>query len=213
MKKNIADLREEYTKAKLEVNEVSKDPVDQFMTWFDHAINSDIMEPNAMNLATIYNEKVYSRIVLLKGVEEGAFLFYTNYSSDKGRQIEHNSNVALNFFWPELERQVRIEGKATKVSSEVSDSYFKSRPRGSQIGAWVSPQSQKIEAREVLEKKLSEVELKFAEKEVERPPHWGGYAVKPERIEFWQGRSSRLHDRLSYTKEENGNWTIERLAP
>lgn len=213
MEKNIADLREEYTKAKLDVHEVSDDPVIQFMKWFDNAINSVIMEPNAMNLATINNGKVSSRIVLLKGVEEGAFLFYTNYESEKGQQIAQNANVALNFFWPELERQIRIEGKAEKVAAEISDKYFKSRPRGSQIGAWVSPQSQKIGSRTILEQRLAEIEKKFEGKEVERPAHWGGYAVQPERIEFWQGRSSRLHDRLSYSKTESGEWKIERLAP
>lgn len=213
MEKNIADLREEYTKAKLDIHEVSDDPVNQFMKWFDNAVNSAIMEPNAMNLATINKGKVSSRIVLLKGVEEGAFLFYTNYESEKGQQIAQNSHVALSFFWPELERQVRIEGRAEKVAAEVSDNYFKSRPRGSQIGAWVSPQSQKIGSRTILEQRLTEIEKKFEGKEVERPVHWGGYAVQPERIEFWQGRSSRLHDRLSYSKTENGDWKIERLAP
>ncbi len=213
MKKSISDLREEYTKASLTTIEASKDPIQQFMQWFENAVASEIHEPNAMNLATINEGKVSSRIVLLKGVENGSFLFYTNYESDKGKQILANPEVALNFFWPELERQVRIEGIANKVSAETSDTYFKSRPRSSQIGAWVSPQSKPISKREVLDERLKVIEAQFEGIEVERPEHWGGFAVTPTLVEFWQGRRSRLHDRLSYKQVETGGWIIERLAP
>lgn len=177
------------------------------------ALNADIMEPNAMTLSTVEGNKPSSRIVLLKGVENEEFVFYTNYNSSKGRQMALNPNVTLNFFWPELERQVRIDGTVQKVDEATSDAYFQSRPRGSQIGAWVSPQSEVIDKRAVLNHRLEEIELRFQNKEIERPPHWGGYSVKPYMIEFWQGRPSRLHDRIRYTFSESGNWKIERLAP
>ncbi|WP_375577917.1 pyridoxamine 5'-phosphate oxidase [Marivirga tractuosa] len=213
MQQSIADIRKEYTALSLKASEVDANPVDQFLSWFDMAINAEIMDPNAMTLSTIDGNKPSSRIVLLKGVENEEFVFYTNYNSAKGHQMASSPYVSLNFFWPELERQVRIEGTVQKVDKATSDAYFKSRPRGSQIGAWVSPQSETIEGREVLNKRLEEIELKFKDKDVERPPHWGGYAVKPNLIEFWQGRPSRLHDRIQYTFSEANNWTIERLAP
>lgn len=213
MKQSIADIRKEYTALSLQATEVDANPVDQFLSWFDMAINAEIMEPNAMTLSTIDGNKPSSRIVLLKGVENEEFVFYTNYKSAKGHQMANSPYVSLNFFWPELERQVRIEGTVQKVDEATSDAYFKSRPRGSQIGAWVSPQSEIIESREVLNKRLEEIELKFKDRDVERPPHWGGYSVKPNLIEFWQGRPSRLHDRIQYTFSEASNWTIERLAP
>jgi pyridoxamine 5'-phosphate oxidase len=213
MKQSIADIRKEYTALSLQATEVDANPVDQFLSWFDMAINAEIMEPNAMTLSTIDGNKPSSRIVLLKGVENEEFVFYTNYKSAKGHQMANSPYVSLNFFWPELERQVRIEGTVQKVDEATSDAYFKSRPRGSQIGAWVSPQSEIIESREVLNKRLEEIELKFKDRDVERPPHWGGYSVKPNLIEFWQGRPSRLHDRIQYTFSEANNWTIERLAP
>lgn len=213
MKQSIADIRKEYTALSLQATEVDANPVDQFLSWFDMAINAEIMEPNAMTLSTIDGNKPSSRIVLLKGVENEQFVFYTNYKSAKGHQMANSPYVSLNFFWPELERQVRIEGTVQKVDEATSDAYFKSRPRGSQIGAWVSPQSEIIESREVLNKRLEEIELKFKDRDVERPPHWGGYSVKPNLIEFWQGRPSRLHDRIQYTFSEANNWTIERLAP
>lgn len=213
MKQSIADIRKEYSALSLKASEVDANPVDQFLTWFDMALNAEIMEPNAMTLSTIEGNKPTSRIVLLKGVENEQFVFYTNYQSAKGQQIEKNPFVSLNFFWPELERQVRIDGEVKKVNESISDDYFKSRPRASQIGAWVSPQSETIENREVLDKRLEEIELKFKDIEVERPPHWGGYSVKPNMIEFWQGRPSRLHDRILYTFSETKNWQIERLAP
>lgn len=213
MKQSIADIRKEYTALNLKASEVDANPVDQFLTWFDMALNAKIMEPNAMTLSTIEGNKPTSRIVLLKGVENEKFVFYTNYNSAKAKQMEKWPHVSLNFFWPELERQVRIDGEVKKVDEATSDAYFKSRPRGSQIGAWVSPQSQTIENREVLDNLLKEIELRFKDKEVERPPHWGGYSVKPATIEFWQGRPSRLHDRILYTFSESMNWQIERLAP
>ncbi|WP_296622030.1 pyridoxamine 5'-phosphate oxidase [Marivirga sp.] len=213
MKQSIADIRNEYTALSLQATEVDANPVDQFLSWFDMAINAEIMEPNAMTLSTIVGNKPSSRIVLLKGVENEQFVFYTNYNSSKGKEMANSPYVALNFFWPELERQVRIEGEVKKVDEATSDAYFKSRPRGSQIGAWVSPQSEIIEDREILDKRLVEIELKYKNKDVERPPHWGGYTVKPTMIEFWQGRPSRLHDRIQYTLSESKKWKIERLAP
>jgi len=213
MKQSIADIRKEYTALSLNTSEVDTNPMIQFLSWFDMALDAEITEPNAMTLSTIVEGKPASRIVLLKGVENEEFVFYTNYSSAKGQQMKESPYVALNFFWPELERQVRIEGKVQKVDEAVSDAYFKTRPRASQIGAWVSPQSKSIENREVLDKRLEEIEAKFKDKEVERPPHWGGYKVKPSMLEFWQGRPSRLHDRIQYTLLESNIWKIERLAP
>ncbi|WP_340153466.1 pyridoxamine 5'-phosphate oxidase [uncultured Marivirga sp.] len=213
MKQSIADIRKEYTALSLSASEVDPNPVSQFLSWFDMALKAEIMEPNAMTLSTIDGNKPASRIVLLKGVENEEFVFYTNYKSSKGFQMDQNPNVSLNFFWPELERQVRIDGMVQKVDVATSDDYFNSRPRGSQIGAWVSPQSEVIETREVLDSRLKKVELKFQDKVVERPSHWGGYRVKPNMIEFWQGRPSRLHDRIRYTISDSRNWKIDRLAP
>jgi len=213
MKQSIADIRKEYTALSLKASEVDKDPIQQFLRWFDMALKAEIMEPNAMTLSTIYKNRAASRIVLLKGVENQEFVFYTNYNSAKAQQMDEFSLVALNFFWPELERQVRSEGEVKKVDRATSDAYFKSRPRASQIGAWVSPQSQTIESRSILDQRHAEIEAKFKDREVERPPHWGGYTIKPTMIEFWQGRPSRLHDRIRYTFSESKNWIIERLAP
>ncbi|HET8859188.1 pyridoxamine 5'-phosphate oxidase [Marivirga sp.] len=213
MKKSIADIRKEYTALSLRASEVAEHPVKQFLNWFDMALSAEIMEPNAMTLSTVDGTKPSSRIVLLKGVENDEFVFYTNYHSAKGTQMANSPFVCLNFFWPELERQVRIEGEVRKVNADTSDAYFKSRPRASQIGAWVSPQSEKIQNRSILDKRLEEIELKFKDKEVERPPHWGGFTVKPSMIEFWQGRPSRLHDRIQYTLSDAKKWNIERLAP
>ncbi|MGM0581862.1 MAG: pyridoxamine 5'-phosphate oxidase [Bacteroidota bacterium] len=213
MQQSIADIRKEYTALSLKASEVDANPVDQFLSWFDMALNAQITEPNAMTLSTLDGNKPTSRIVLLKGVENEEFVFYTNYNSSKGQQMEKSPQISLNFFWPELERQVRIDGEVQKVDEATSDAYFRSRPRASQIGAWVSPQSEVIESRDVLNKRLEEIKLKFNDKEVERPPHWGGYTVKPNMVEFWQGRPSRLHDRIRYTFSETKNWKIERLAP
>lgn len=210
---NIADIRKEYKQRSLDESDVVKDPVQQFSKWWEEAINSGIDEVNAMTLATAdATGKPSARIVLLKGMDENGFVFFTNYNSHKGEDIAANPFASLVFFWKELERQVRIEGTISKVSAEESDAYFNSRPAGSRIGAWASPQSKIIASRQVIEKKVQELEKDFDGKTIERPQHWGGYVVMPQVIEFWQGRPSRLHDRIRYTKVENG-WKIERLAP
>jgi len=210
---SIADLRQEYAKHELDRDHVRADPVEQFETWFDEALEAEVKEPNAMTLATTDElGRPAARIVLLKGVEERGFVFYSNYESQKGRQISSNPHAALVFWWEPLERQVRIEGEVEKLPEEESTEYFDSRPHGSQLGAWASPQSRVIDSREVLEKRLELVSVEYSEGEVPRPPHWGGYVVKPRTVEFWQGRPNRLHDRLRYRRDDNG-WTLERLAP
>lgn len=214
MKLSIAKIRREYKMASLDIKDVKKNPIEQFETWFAEALKAEILEPNAMFLATVASTgKPSGRVVLLKGIEEGGFIFYTNYQSRKGTEIAQNQAVALTFFWAELERQVRIEGKASFLSSEKSDEYFLSRPRESQIGAWASPQSQIIENRNFLETLFSKYQKEFENREIKRPAYWGGYLVKPHYIEFWQGRENRLHDRICYTLQQNKNWTIQRLAP
>jgi pyridoxamine 5'-phosphate oxidase len=189
-------------------------PFLQFQDWFDSAMAAKLPEPNAMTLATVApNGQPSARIVLLKGFDETGFVFYTNYSSHKGQQLATNSAAALVFWWANLERQVRIEGEVTKVSAAQSDEYFHSRPLGSQLGAWVSDQSQTIESREKLETKLKELETQYKDKTIPRPSHWGGYRLKPTAIEFWQGRPNRLHDRFLYSLLADGSWKIERLSP
>lgn len=211
---DIASLRQEYSKASLDVKSVSQDPISQFTKWFEEAVTAKIPEPNAMNLATVNeNGRPASRIVLLKGVEDYKFVFYTNYQSRKGKELDSNPACSLTFFWPELERQVRIEGVAARVDEKRSEKYFQSRPRGSQVGAWASPQSTLISDRALLEERAKQIEEKFKEQEVlPKPNQWGGYEVDPLMIEFWQGRPSRLHDRILYTRDESG-WKINRLAP
>ena len=210
---SIADIRKDYQLKSLAESEVAKNPFDQFSIWWEEAVQSAIVEVNAMALSTVSPEgRPSSRIVLLKGYNEEGFVFFTNYTSDKGKQIGQNQYVSLLFFWKELERQVRIEGTTSKVAAEESDAYFESRPVGSRLGAWASPQSQKIADREILDKELEKVTTQFSEQQIPRPPHWGGYRVKPTRIEFWQGRSSRLHDRILY-EQVDGQWQISRLAP
>jgi len=209
----IAALRENYTKGSLDVLDASFSPIEQFKIWFDEAISSELLEPNALVLSTVSNEgRPSARIVLLKGLDNG-FKFYTNYLSRKGIELIENTNACITFFWAELERQVRIEGLIEKTSEEDSDAYFQSRPKGSQIGAWTSEQSMVIESREILEKKEKHLIEKFANNPIQRPPHWGGYRLVPTYIEFWQGRPSRLHDRIAYTLLKNGEWKIERLSP
>lgn len=212
--KGISDIRTDYSKATLDIDSVEKDPIIQFEKWFKQAIKSEALEPNAMNLATLSeNGRPTSRIVLLKGIENAQFIFYTNYQSQKGRELELNPACALNFFWPELERQIRIEGVVSRVSADTSDTYFQSRPRASQIGAWASPQSALIKERSILEERVVQIEKKYKDlKVLPRPKQWGGYGVTPFKIEFWQGRPSRLHDRIVYTLVD-GKWKINRLAP
>ena len=212
MKQEIADIRKDYRLQSLEEKDVYADAIQQFTYWWNEAVNSEIEEVNAMTLATATIAGVPSaRIVLLKDYDENGFVFFTNYQSHKGKEMEENPKAALVFFWKELERQVRIEGNIEKIEAKDSDAYFNSRPIGSRIGAWASPQSQVIGNRKNIEENAAAVQAKFGD-EIPRPAHWGGYRLKPAKIEFWQGRSNRLHDRLLYTKHANG-WNIERLAP
>ena len=214
MAKNIADIRKSYSKKKLSEKKIDNEPLKQFSKWWKQAVASGISEVNAMTLATASSVGFPSaRIVLLKGVEKNGFVFFTNYNSYKGRQLVENPKACAVFFWKELERQVRITGLVEKVSQVESEAYFFSRPEGSQIGAIASPQSQVIESREWLDEHYKQVKKKATEDKIKKPEHWGGYILKPVIIEFWQGRPSRLHDRIQYTLEDNGKWKIERLAP
>ncbi len=214
MPDNIEDIRREYTRHSLDVGDVDKNPIEQFRRWFDEAGSSKVTEVNAMTLSTVSKKGIpSSRIVLLKGIEENCFVFYTNYQSDKARDLEVNPVAALTFYWAELERQVCIQGRVEKVSEEKSTEYFQSRPRGSQIGAWTSPQSTIIKGREILEERERQISEKYRDVDVlPRPKQWGGYSVDPFLIEFWQGRRSRLHDRIVYTRSGE-TWDINRLAP
>ena len=210
----LQNLRQDYTAATLSENDTKGDPINQFEQWFNEALAAKLHEPNAMTLATATtNGKPSARIVLLKGFNQNGFIFYTNYLSRKGKEITKNPQGAITFFWGELERQVRIEGTIEKLSKEDSERYFHSRPKGSQIGAVASPQSQEIEGREGLEKKWSELEAEYEGKEVPKPSFWGGYILNPQLVEFWQGRSSRLHDRILYKKVDKKSWKKVRLAP
>ncbi len=225
MSNEIADIRKDYKLASLDEVDVAANPIDQFTCWWNEAVASQIDEVNAMTLATANAVGVpAARIVLLKGYNQNGFIFFTNYESDKGKNLAQNPHAALVFFWKELERQIRIEGTVEKVSAEESDRYFNSRPAASRIGAWASPQSAVIENRMVIEQNVERYSSIFANDSIERPDHWGGFIVKPVSIEFWQGRSSRLHDRIKYTLENSAynavtdtrtdlNWKIERLAP
>jgi len=211
---SISDLRKEYSKKSLSENEVALDPLSQFEQWWLDAEASGIEEMNAMTLATASSDGIPSaRIVLLKGFDQSGFVFFTNYSSFKARQLEENPRASLVFFWKDLERQVRILGLVEKLEASASDEYFDTRPEGSKIGAWASPQSQVIPGRSWLEDLERKFKESFKGKKIQRPEGWGGYRVRPIHFEFWQGRTNRLHDRLQYTLEEGGNWKIERLAP
>jgi len=206
-----AVLRTEYKREQLDEAAVHPDAIAQFVRWFDAAVAARVPEPTAMTLATVADGQPSARIVLLKAVDAAGFVFFTNYDSRKGRELAAAPRAALLFFWPELERQVRIEGDVAKVSAPESDAYFASRPRASQIGAWASPQSRAIADRTVLERSYAEEEARYAEG-VPRPPHWGGYRLRPLTLEFWQGRPSRLHDRIVY-RREGDTWHVQRLAP
>lgn len=212
--KEIAAIREDYVKSSLSESDVQKNPIEQFQKWFDEAMSSQVTEPTAMVVSTV-SENGYpsSRVVLLKDIKTEGLSFFTNYNSRKGQEIIQNPHVSALFFWPELQRQVRFEAEVEKLPKADSDEYFSIRPRGSQIGAIASPQSAIIPDRETLEKRVAEVEKEMEKiKEVPRPEFWGGFLLKPVRVEFWQGRGSRLHDRIVYIKDD-GNWTINRLAP
>jgi pyridoxamine 5'-phosphate oxidase len=206
-------LRKEYTRAGLVEGDVDPDPIVQFREWFEKVVEADLHEPNAMTLATASGDgKPSARIVLLKGYDERGFVFYTNYEGRKASELEANPLCALLFYWGELERQVRIEGRASRISNEESDAYFTSRPRGSRLGAWASEQSRSVEDRNILEERVKALEAEYEGREIPRPPFWGGYRVEPEVIEFWQGRENRLHDRLVY-RRTGGRWKMERLQP
>ncbi len=209
----IQKLREDYSKSSLDIKDVESDPIIQFQIWLDEAMESKIPEPNAMSLATVDGKGIpHNRIVLLKGIEKGRFVFYSNYLSDKGKEISGNQNVAICFLWKELERQVRIEGKATKMSRSESEEYFKTRPVKSQIGALASEQSSEIHDRQILEDRFEELNQKYADGNVPMPENWGGYLIKPDSLEFWQGRRSRLHDRIKFI-QAGDKWNIKRLSP
>lgn len=213
MKLSIADMRRNYTRDGLLESQAAVDPIVQFGTWFSQAVDVEPNEPNAMMLATVDADgQPHLRTLLLKGFDERGFVFFTNYQSAKGEQLLAHPHAAMTFWWHDLERQVRIEGAVEQASAEESDTYYHSRPLGSRLGAWTSPQSQVISGREVLEQRLAAVEATYAEVEPPRPPHWGGFRLVPQMIEFWQGRPSRLHDRLRYCLEA-GSWRRERLAP
>jgi pyridoxamine 5'-phosphate oxidase len=210
---DAASLRKEYTRAGLDRADMKPDPLLQFHQWFEETLAADLHEPNAMIVATATPDgRPSARTVLLKGYDERGFVFYTNYEGRKAGELDANPACALLFYWGELERQVRIEGRATRLSDSESDAYFASRPRGSRLGAWASEQSRPVEDRSVLEERVRELEARYEGREIPRPPFWGGYRVEPEVVEFWQGRESRLHDRLVYGRTGDG-WQIERLQP
>ncbi len=213
MKNKIADIRKDYTRTCMSFEDLKSNPIDQFNIWFNNALSLDVMEVNAMVLSTVSEDGIPSgRVVLLKNVDYSGFTFYTNYNSSKGLHMKFNPNVSATFFWPELEQQIRISGTVVKLDTESSDIYFKSRPKGSQIAACASNQSNLIDDRSVLENEVNRLEKLYKNKDIPRPDHWGGYLLSPSKIEFWQGRASRLHDRCLYELHSEG-WKMNRLAP
>ncbi len=211
---SIADIRKDYKLKSLNEADIDSNAIRQFGLWWQDALDSEIDEVNAVTLSTAtIDGKPSARIVLLKGYDENGFVFFTNYESHKGKELASNPQACMVFFWKELERQIRVEGIVEKISEKESDQYFLSRPAGSQLGAWASPQSTVIKSRDVIEETLKKYGARFSTQPVARPPYWGGYRLQPQLIEFWQGRSSRLHDRLQYSLQKNGDWKIDRLAP
>ena len=214
LKEYINHLRYDFSKQTLDESEVNTNPIIQFESWFKEAVEAQVLSPNAMVVSTASKDAVpTARVLLLRNFDEKGFVFYTNHNSKKGNQIDHNPHVALTFFWPELERQIRIEGTVDKQTDEESDEYFVVRPEGSKLGAWASQQSSVVESRAVMDAKFKEMQNHFRGREIPRPAFWGGYLVKPTMFEFWQGRPNRFHDRIAYVQDENRNWEIERLSP
>lgn len=210
----LHNYRQSYSRHRLDEVEINEDPIAQFALWFADAEHAGLIEPNAMMLATTGADgRISNRAVLLKSFSTTGFTFFTNYHSLKARQVSEHPRAAISFWWDKLERQVRIEGGIEKVPEAESDEYFNSRPHGHQVGAWVSPQSEIVPNRQFLEDRYTELAAKYAGKVVPRPPHWGGYLLRPDRIEFWQGRPNRLHDRIEYLHQADGSWTNNRLAP
>ena len=207
-------FRSDFSKQTLDESEVNANPIIQFESWFKEAVEAQVLSPNAMVVSSASKDAVpTARVLLLRNFDEKGFVFYTNHNSKKGNQIDHNPHVALTFFWPELERQIRIEGTVDKQTDEESDEYFVVRPEGSKLGAWASQQSSVVESRAVMDAKFKEMQNNFRGKEIPRPAFWGGYLVKPTMFEFWQGRPNRFHDRIAYVQDENRSWKIERLSP
>lgn len=211
---SLQDIRQEYKYSRLDEADLSASPFELFSRWFEQVLHSELAEPTAMTLATASpGGQPSARIVLLKGFSPEGFSFYTNYESRKGRELEENPRAALLFYWKELERQVRLEGSVHREEAAASDAYYLSRPLGSRLGAWASPQSREIPDRAFLDREVARIEKRFENEEPHRPPFWGGYLLKPTRFEFWQGRENRLHDRFQYTLESDGSWSRARLAP
>jgi pyridoxamine 5'-phosphate oxidase len=214
MPPSLAELRREYTRSGLNESDLLPDPIAQFQRWFDDALQAGLAEPNAMTLATVGADgQPSARILLLKGVDAAGFRFFTNYEGQKARELEASPRAAMVCFWAELERQVRVTGTCSKLSREESESYFRTRPRGSRLAAWISRQSSVIAARSVIEEEMKRIEAEHPGEDIPLPPNWGGYVLAPQTVEFWQGRPSRLHDRLRYSRATDGAWKIERLAP
>jgi pyridoxamine 5'-phosphate oxidase len=213
MPPSIGDLRRDYTRARLDEGSLAPDPLVEFARWFEEAVKAEARDPNAMTLATSTADGVPSaRIILLKGFDERGFVFFTDYRSPKGSELVNNPRAALVFYWPELERQVRITGSTSRTDREESEAYFRSRPKGSRLSAWISHQSQVIQSRQQLDSQIPELERRYPGDDVPLPPYWGGFRLRPDAIEFWQGRTNRLHDRLRYVRDGN-EWRIERLSP